>query len=96
MDSTGSRSDWVSGIAAASAGMGILTFAFAPLAIPFVLLTIAAALPLVGPLIALAAIAGLFTGARRALRAAGRGIRRLNRWYSSEQPELKPGCGSRG
>ena len=78
MGSTGSLSDWLSGIAAVSAGMGIVTFAIAPLAIPFLLLTIVAALPLAAPLILVAAIAGLFTGARRGIEAALRGVRRLH------------------
>jgi hypothetical protein len=79
MDSTGSRSDWFSGIAAAATGMGILTFTFFPLAIPILLLTAVAALVLVVPLIALAAIVGILIGAFHVLRAAGRGIRLLGR-----------------
>ena len=59
MGSTGSLSDWVSGIAAASTGLGILTFALAPLAIPFVLLTAVVVLPLVPPVIAIAVIAAV-------------------------------------
>jgi hypothetical protein len=79
MGSTGSLSDWFSGIAGATTGLGILTFAFAPLAIPIVLLTVVAALPLALPLIAIAAIAAILTGTWRAIRAAARGIRRLGR-----------------
>jgi hypothetical protein len=70
MGSTGSLSDWFSGTAAVTTGLGILTFALAPFAIPIVLLTAVAALPLVLPLVAFAALA-----------AAGRGIRRLGRGF---------------
>ena len=79
MGSTGSRSDWFSGTAAATTGLGILTFTFAPLAIPIVLLTIVAALPLALPVIALAMISAIFVGAWRGIRAAGQSIRRLGR-----------------
>ena len=78
MGSTGSGSDWFSGNAAA-AGMGILTMALFPFAIPLVLLTIAAVVPLALPLIAVAAVAAILTGAWLGIRAAGRGIRRLVR-----------------
>ena len=77
MGSAGSGSDWVSGTAAAATGVGILTFVFFPLAIPIALLTIVAALPLVLPLIAVAAIAAIVTGVWLGIRSAGRGIRRL-------------------
>jgi hypothetical protein len=79
MDSAGSRPDWVSGTAAAGTGVGILTFALFPLAIPIVVLTIVATLPLALPLIAVAAIAVILAGAWLGIRAAGRGIRRLGR-----------------
>ncbi|MGH2985550.1 MAG: hypothetical protein ACRDLO_02545 [Solirubrobacterales bacterium] len=79
MDSAGSRSDWVFGTAAAATGVGILTFALFPLAIPIVVLTIVATLPFALPLIAVAAIAAILIGAWLGIRAAGRGIRRLGR-----------------
>jgi hypothetical protein len=79
MGSTGSGSEWFSGTAAAATGMGILTMALFPFAIPIVLLTIAATLPFVLPLIVVAAVAAILTGAWLGIRAAGRGIRRLVR-----------------
>jgi hypothetical protein len=77
MGSASSRSDWVSGTAAVATGVGMLTLALFPLAIPIVVLTIVATLPFALPLIAVAAIAAILIGAWRGLRAAGRGIRRL-------------------
>jgi hypothetical protein len=79
MGSAGSRSDWVSGTAAVATGVGILTMALFPFAIPIVALTIVVTLPFALPLIAFAAIAAILIGAWRGIRAAGRGIRRLGR-----------------
>jgi hypothetical protein len=77
MGSTDFHSDWVSEVTAVAAGGGILTFALFPLAVPMLLLTIAAALPLALPLIAAAALGAVLKGAWLGVRAAGRGIRRL-------------------
>jgi hypothetical protein len=79
MDSAGSRFDWVFGTAAAATGLGVLTFALFPLAIPIVVLTIVATLPFALPLIAFGAVAAILTGTLLGIRAAGRGIRRLRR-----------------
>ena len=76
MNSAGSHSDWVSGTAGAATGVGILTLALFPLAIPILALTIVTMLLLVIPLIAIAAIAAILIGAWHGIRAAGRGIRR--------------------
>lgn len=91
MDSAGSRSDWVSGTAAATTGVAVLTFALFPLAIPIVVLTIIATLPLALPLIAIAAIAAILTGAWLGIRAAGRGIRGLGR--GAGRPRVTPAQG---
>jgi hypothetical protein len=88
MDSAGSRSDWVSGTAAAVAGLGMVTLALFPLALPILALTIVATLPLAVPLIAIAAIAAILTVAALAIRAAGRGIRRLGR--GRDRPDVVP------
>ena len=47
MNSTDSRSDLISGVATAVAGIGIVMVALFPLAIPILALTIVAVLPLV-------------------------------------------------
>jgi hypothetical protein len=77
MDSTGSRSDWVSGIAGVATALGVLTFALFPLALPILILTIVWTLPLALPLVAFTAIAAILTGAWLGIRAAGRAISRL-------------------
>jgi hypothetical protein len=77
MTSAGSHTDWFSGTAAAATGFGVLTFAFFPFALPLLILTIAAALPLVLPLLVVAAVAMILKGTRLGIRAAGRGIRGL-------------------
>jgi hypothetical protein len=77
MNSTDSYPELFSGIAAVAAGGGILTFVLFPLAVPMLLLTIAAALPLVLPVIAVALVGAILKGAWVGIRAAGRGIRRL-------------------
>ena len=76
MDSLSSRSDWVVGIGAVATGLGVLLFALFPLALPIVILTIAATLPLALPLVGLAATAAIFAGMWLGIRSAGRGIRR--------------------
>jgi hypothetical protein len=96
MGSTGSRSDWVFGIAGLATGAGVLAMALFPLAIPIVLLTVVAALPLALPLIALAAIAAALTGAWLGIRAAGRGISRLgNRPGRADAPRADVTTGAR-
>jgi hypothetical protein len=72
MNSAGSHSDWFSGTAAAATGLGILTFTFFPFALPLLILTVAATLPLVLPLVVFAAVAAILTGTWRGIRAAGR------------------------
>jgi hypothetical protein len=105
MDSDGSDSDRVSGIAGLATGVGMLMLVLFPLAIPFVSLTIVATLPLALPLIAIAAIAAVPTGAWLGIRAAGRGIRRLARspgrprvtgrrstWWTATRSTAPGGC----
>ena len=79
MDSAGSRSDLVSGIAGVAMALGALTFALFPLAIPILILTIVATLPLALPLIVFGALAAILTATWLGIRAAGRGVRRLRR-----------------
>jgi hypothetical protein len=88
MDSTGSRNDWITGIGAVGAGLGMLAFALFPLAIPFVVLTIVALLPLALPLVAVGLIATILAGLWLAIRTVGRGIRRLGR--SSGHKGVRP------
>ncbi len=77
MDSVSSHSDWFSGTAAAATGLGVLTLALFPFALPVLVLTIAATLPLVLPLVVVAGVAAILRGTWLGIRAAGRGIRRL-------------------
>ena len=77
MDSAGSHSGWFSGFAAAATGLGVVTFAFFPFALPLLVLTVAATLPLVLPLVVLGVVAAILTGTWRGVRAAGRRARRL-------------------
>jgi hypothetical protein len=79
MDSHGSRTDWVTGMGAVGAGLGMLMFALFPLAIPILVLTAVALLPLAVPLIAVGLVAAVLTGLWLTIRAAGRGIRRVGR-----------------
>ena len=84
MDSAGSHSGWFSGFAAAATGLGVVTFAFFPFALPLLILTVAATLPLVLPLVVLVAVAAVLMGTWRGVRAAGRRTRRL--WASPTRP----------
>jgi O-antigen/teichoic acid export membrane protein len=79
MDSAGSPSDWASGAAAAATGLGILTFALFPLAVPIVILTIVATLPLALPVVVLALAGAILVGIWAVLRAVVRGLGRLGR-----------------
>jgi hypothetical protein len=79
MDSDDSRSDWIFGITGVATGIGVLTFALFPLALPIVILTIVATLPLLLPVVVLGAGAAILAGIWLAIRAAGRGARRLRR-----------------
>jgi hypothetical protein len=79
MESDNSRSDWIFGITGVATGIGVLTFALFPLALPIVILTIVWTLPLLAPLIVLGAAAAILAGAWLAIRTAGRGVRRLGR-----------------
>ena len=79
MDSDSSRSDWIFGITGVATGIGVLTFALFPLALPIVILTIVATLPLLLPVVVLGAAAAILTGMWFAIRGAGRGFRRLRR-----------------
>jgi hypothetical protein len=73
MDSAGTRSDWISGTAAAPTGVGMLARPLRP-AIPLVVLTIVAVLPLALSFIAVASIAATLTrawlGSERPVRAS--------------------------
>ena len=92
MKTASSRSEWVTGAGAAAAGLGVLMFALFPLALPFVILTIAAVVPLLLPLVGLAAIAGAWLG----LRSAGQGMRRFDgsrRARQLKRARASPDCG---
>jgi hypothetical protein len=71
MDSADARSDLVPGAATAVAGMGIITVALFPLAIPILALTIVALLPLALPLVAVVAVAAILKAVGHVIRAAG-------------------------
>jgi hypothetical protein len=79
MESENSRSDWIFGVTGVATGIGVLTFALFPLALPIVILTIVWTLPLLAPLVVLGAAAAILAGAWLAIRGAGRGVRRLGR-----------------
>jgi hypothetical protein len=67
MNTAGSRSEWMSGGGAVGASLGMLTFAFFPLAIPIVVLTVVALLPLALPLAIVAILGGVWLGLRNLL-----------------------------
>jgi hypothetical protein len=90
MDSTNSRSEWVSGTAAVATGLGVLTVALFPLAIPILILTIVALIPLAAPLVVVAAVGAIFAGVWILLRTIGRGARRLARRPDGEGVAAKP------
>jgi hypothetical protein len=60
---------------AASVGLGMLIMALAPLAIPFIALTVLFALPLLLPVLALALIGGIIAAPVLLLRRRGRRLR---------------------
>ena len=96
MDSFSSRSDWVVGIGAAATGLGVLMFGLFPLALPIVILTIAATLLLALLLGGLAAMAAIFAGVWIGIRSAGRGIRRRESVRPGRQLKrvrASPDCG---
>jgi hypothetical protein len=66
-------------------------FALFPLALPIVILTIAALLPLALPLVGLAAIAAILSGVWLGIRSAGHAMRRLD---GSRARQLKRGRAS--
>jgi len=90
MNSTGTRSEWVNGTAAVGTGLGVLTFALFPLAIPFVILTIVALLPLAAPLVVVAAVGAVLAGVWIVLRMIARGARRLAGRGRGEAVAAKP------
>ena len=71
MNSADSRSDLISGVATAVAGMGIVMVALFPLAIPILALTIVAVLPLVLVMAPVAAVVAILILVWRGIRAAG-------------------------
>jgi hypothetical protein len=83
MEPTGTRDDWVFGIAGLATGLGVIAMALFPLAIPIAALTVLVLLPLAVPLLALAAVlaatAAIFTAAWRGIRDFGRSTERPGR-----------------
>ena len=77
MDSSHSWSDIFDSTAPLATGLGLLTFVLFPFALPLVVLTIAATLPLLLPIAVLGALAAMLWGVRLGMRAASRGARRL-------------------
>ena len=77
MDSSHSWSDIFDSTAPVATGLGLLTFVLFPFALPLVVLTIAATLPLLLPIAVLGALAAMLWGVRLGMRAASRGVRRL-------------------
>jgi hypothetical protein len=99
MDSAGSRDDWVSGTAAAATGLGVLTFALFPLALPIVALTIVATLPLAVPLVVPAAVGAILSGMWLGVRTLARAVRLLRRpargGRAGARPHPEPAVGAR-
>ena len=75
MDSTGTRSEWVNGTAAAGTGLAVLTFALFPLA---------------APLVVVAAVGAVLAGVWIVLRMIARGARRLAGRGRGEAVAAKP------
>ena len=92
MNSADSHSDLVSGTAAAATGFGVVTFAFFPFALPLLILTVAAALPLILPLVVVGVVVAILKGTSHGIRAAGRGARRL--WASGTSRRPASGAAS--
>jgi hypothetical protein len=90
MDSAPSWLDILDSIAALATTLGLLTFVLFPLALPIVILTIAATLPLLLPIVVLGALAAMLWGVRLGMRAVGRGLRRLR---SPRRAPSYPGLG---
>jgi hypothetical protein len=76
MGDSDSRAETINGVAAATTGLGVITVALAPLAIPFIVLTIVALLPLALPLIPLAVLGAVVAGTWIVLRGLVRAVRR--------------------
>ena len=68
------RGEFLEWLSMLTVGLGILTLAMAPLAIPILALTAVALLPLALPLVALALVAAVPYGLFRLIRGAGRRI----------------------
>src|SRR4051794_26785233 len=70
-------SDGALGVLATLTGLGVITIALAPFALPILILTLASLLPFVVPIVVLGIPVGLIVGVVVAVRAiAGRGRRR--------------------
>jgi membrane protein implicated in regulation of membrane protease activity len=78
-----------------SVGLGILTLALAPLAIPFLVLTAVALIPLVLPVVAIAVVAAVFTVPVLLLRGLGRRLRARVASPRAASPQRGPQEGSR-
>ena len=89
MDSVSAHSDWLPPAPPQRRrALGVLTFALFPFALPVLVLTIAATLPLVLPLVVVAGVAAILRGTWLGIRAAGRGIRRLQPLSDAPEPRL--------
>ncbi|MQA73423.1 MAG: hypothetical protein GEU88_03555 [Solirubrobacterales bacterium] len=74
-----SNAEGAVGIAAALAGLGVVTFALFPLALPFVILLIASTAPLLVVALAAALVGGALTAVGLAVRAVARRAGRRRR-----------------
>lgn len=83
MSSNDSWLDALDDIAAMATGAGLFLITLFPLALPILILTIAAMLPLLLPVVLVGALAAMLWGVRLGLRTAGRGVRRL--WSPRER-----------
>jgi hypothetical protein len=75
MDSSESQLNGTVGALAVVAGIGVLTLALFPLALPFLILTAVATVPLVLPLLVPVVLVMVIVGIWKGARALGRGIR---------------------
>jgi hypothetical protein len=92
MDS--SRSEVVDEISTWGVGLGVVTMALFPLAIPFLLLTAVAVIPLVLPVVAIALVAAVVAVPVLLLRGLGRRLSARGSSARAASPEPRPREGS--
>ena len=86
MNPAASRTETTFGAAVVTTGLGVVTLALFPFAVPILVLTVVALVPLLLPVILLAAAGAIVVLLWLGLRLFGRGIRHLGRPRGGDAP----------